>query len=75
MLREPVLIDRSWCGYIYPGESDLTHAHHLEFAYLIVCNFCKNIEGFFHIGPLFSGQKAVVLQDAKLYVSTWSLRP
>lgn len=74
MLREPVVIDRSWCGYIYTGENDVTHAHHLEFAYLIVCNLCKNTEGFLYIGPLFSRQNAVVLQDTELYVSTRCLR-
>lgn len=46
----------------------------LEFTYLIVGNICENTEGFLYIGLLFSRQKAVVLQDAELYVSTLSLR-
>lgn len=45
-----------------------------ELTYLIVGNICENTEGFLYIGLLFSRQKAVVLQDAELYVSTLSLR-
>ena len=48
--------------------------HHLEFTYLIVCNLYKNTEGFLYIGLLLRGEKAVVLQDAELNVSTWCLR-
>lgn len=64
----------SWSWYIYTRESDVTHVHHLEFTYLIVCNLCENTEGFLYIGLLFSCQKAVVLQDAELCVSSWCLR-
>lgn len=46
----------------------------LELTYLIVGNICENTEGFLYIGLLFSRHKAVVLQDAELYVSTLSLR-
>lgn len=46
----------------------------VQFTYLIVCNLCKNTEGFLYVGFLLGGQKAVVLQDAELYVSAWSLR-
>lgn len=52
-------------GHVYTG---------VEFTYLIVCDLCENTEGFLHVGLLLSGQKAVVLQDAELYVSTRSLR-
>lgn len=67
--RETEIMHSSWCGYIYTRESDVTHTHHLEFTYLIVCNLCENTEGFLYIGLLLSCQKAVVLQDAELYVS------
>ncbi len=63
-----------WCEYIYTRESDVTLTHHLEFTYLIVCNLCENTEGFLYIGLLLCGQKAIVLQDAELYVSARCLR-
>ena len=72
--REPELTHSSWCGYIYTGESDVTHAHHPGFTYLTVHDLCENTKGFLYIGLLFSGQKAVVLQDAELCVSTRRLR-
>lgn len=54
--------------------NDVTHAHHLEFTYLIVCNLCENTERFLNIALLLRGQKAVVLQDAEQCVSAWRLR-
>lgn len=38
--------------------------------YLIVCNLCENTEGLLYIGLVFRCQKAVVLQDADLCVSS-----
>lgn len=49
--------------------------HQIQFTYFTVCNLCENTKGFLHIGLLFSGQKAVVLQNAELCVSSWRLWP
>lgn len=71
---EPEIMQSSWCGFIYTRDSDVNHMHHLEFTYLIVCDLCKNTEGFLNIDLLFSCQKAVVLQDVELDVSARCLR-
>lgn len=60
-------------GCLHRTVCNVSHVYHLEFTYVIVCNLCEHSEGFLYTGLLLSSQKAVVLQDAELYMSTRSL--
>lgn len=50
-----------------------TNIRHVLPTHLTVCDFNEDVESSFHVGFLLGGQKAVVLQDAQLYVSRWGL--